>query len=564
MKNRRIARSKMADCVVLVLAFLATHLLVAQSSLLPLAHPDYITAQRMEIKSGRLSLDYQATILPIDRKAITTHISSADTGALFLNSQDRKDIYEIFKRNYEWNERGEILSKKPFLKHFYHFPADMFAVNTPELRLRINPVIEFAMGKQTDNDHLLLTNSRGLEIRGDIGKKLGFYTMVSDNQAVFPDFVRQPFAIPYEGRFAGYTPFYAHESQGYDFFKARGHICFSPIKQIQISFGHDKHFIGDGVRSLMLSDYSNAMPFLRIQTRVWKWQYTNLFLQPTVQFQSLADTSLVRKFMAIHHLSINLCKRWNLGLMESVVAHRPHGAIDPAYLNPLIFYRWVEHNLGSPDNVMIGATSKYLFHRNVLLFGQLIVDEFSWEAISARNGDWRVKYGCQIGGRYIDAFGVSHLDIQAEYNTVRPYTYAHINTNINYSNYNLPLAHPLGSNFKEIMGLISYSPVNKLTMDFKLILQWKGWDSTELPNAGGNIFVSPASLTTLTGNKTTQGLLLKTQMAHLQLAYKLRLPLTLYVEYLTRQTQTGQDKAYLSHIFMAGISVNVYRKSWYY
>ncbi len=49
-----------------------------------------------------------------------------------------------------------------------------------------------------------------------------------------------------------------------------------------------------------------------------------------------------------------------------------------------------------------------------------------------------------------------------EYNTARPFTYSYfeapsaLNTLQNYGHYNFPLAHPLGANFKEVIGGISY------------------------------------------------------------------------------------------------------------
>ena len=46
-----------------------------------------------------------------------------------------------------------------------------------------------------------------------------------------------------------------------------------------MQFGHGKHFIGDGYRSLFLSDNSFNYPFLRIETKLGKLQYTNLYAE---------------------------------------------------------------------------------------------------------------------------------------------------------------------------------------------------------------------------------------------------------------------------------------------
>src|SRR5438477_369563 len=67
------------------------------------------------------------------------------------------------------------------------------------------------------------------------------------------------------------------KKNGNDFWDANGYITFNIIKQIDLQFGHDKNFIGNGYRSLFLSDFSPNYLFAKINTRVWRLQYTNLF-----------------------------------------------------------------------------------------------------------------------------------------------------------------------------------------------------------------------------------------------------------------------------------------------
>ena len=63
------------------------------------------------------------------------------------------------------------------------------------------------------------------------------------------------------------------------------------------------------------------------------------------------------------------------------------------------------------------------------------------------------KYGYQIGAKY---FGIPNLTLQAEYNTVQPYTYTSNTPLKAYSNYNEAIAHPSGANFNEIVGIVNY------------------------------------------------------------------------------------------------------------
>ena len=58
----------------------------------------------------------------------------------------------------------------------------------------------------------------------------------------------------------------------------------------------------------------------------------------------------------------------------------------------------------------------------------------------------------QFGGKYIDAIGVKNLDLQAEINIIRPFTYSHNDTIANYTHYNQPLAHPTDGQCAGICG----------------------------------------------------------------------------------------------------------------
>ena len=86
------------------------------------------------------------------------------------------------------------------------------------------------------------------------------------------------------------------------------------------------------------------------------------------------------KFMAAHHLSINIGKRLSVGLFEAVVLNRDDG-FELGYLNPVILYRTVEGNVGSPDNVLIGLTSSYHLPFRTEVYGQFILDEFVYDEL---------------------------------------------------------------------------------------------------------------------------------------------------------------------------------------
>jgi hypothetical protein len=124
--------------------------------------------------------------------------------------------------------------------------------------------------------------------------------------------------------------------------------------------------------------------------------------------------------------------------------------------------------------------------KKLQLYGQFLLDEFVIDNIRAGNGWWANKFGVQAGGQYIDAFGIRNLDLQGEINIVRPYTYSHNTSYGNYTHYRQPIAHPLGANFKEIVGIMRYQPLPRLNLTGKLMMMQTGRDTTGV-NWGGDI-----------------------------------------------------------------------------
>src|SRR5690606_3760723 len=105
------------------------------------------------------------------------------------------------------------------------------------------------------------------------------------------------------------------------------------------------------------------------------------------------------------------------------------------------------------------------------------LDEFRLKELRNTPTSWVNKFGIQAGVKYVDAFGVKNLDVQLEANRVRPFTYSHYDTIANYTHYNQPLAHPLGANFQEYIGILHYQPAPRWILQAKAIYYYKGLDS---------------------------------------------------------------------------------------
>lgn len=282
---------------------------------------------------------------------------------------------------------------------------------------------------------------------------------------------------------------------GYKYHTSSGYISFSPNKIFNFQAGKDKNFWGDGYRSLFLSDNAIAYPFFKISTSIWKIKYVSLFAWHK-EIGAIPGVSKDKnKFGTFHYLSWNATKRLNFSFFESIVwqgedSNRYRG-FDVHYLNPVIFFRPVEYSLGSSDNALIGFGFKAKLPLKSQLYGQLLLDEFLLKEIRAGKNWWGNKYALQLGLRLFDLFRIKALEGRGELNYVRPYTYSHGSVQQNYGHFNQSLAHPLGANFIEAIGVLSYRHKNWL-MEGKLITAVYGADSAG-ENMGHDIFQSYTS-----------------------------------------------------------------------
>ncbi len=501
--------------------FLTTKASFSQSVFLPLNTDNYHTIDRFEIISGKLLPNIFTDIKPYSREAIGQTIGLIDT--TLAKNFSKKDIYNLNylkTDNWEWlpasNNDTIHLSKKKLWNVFFEKKAATYSVDNEDINLQISPIFQFTLGNESGSK--TWQNTRGIEIRGRISKKIGFYTMFTENQIVAPSYIRTYHAfnkvLPGEGH---WKPF---GSNGIDYISARGYITFSPVKPMMLTFGHDKTFMGTGIRSIILSDFSAPTLFLKVNTKIGKVQYQNQFTQLSdYQNYSGSNNIIPRKYMVSHNLGINIGKKFSLGLFETVILNR-EARLDLNYLNPIIFYRFVESFVGSPDNTMVGINFKYITKKKISLYGQFLFDELVAKDLSKNPDRFTNKWAYQLGVKSIDLFGIKNLDIQSEINKARPYTFAHFSTSTNFSNYNQALAHPMGANFTETASVLRYQITKKLIFVGTYINTVFGKDEANL-NWGGNILLNYDTRVRDEGNYIGQGLKTRLEFIELRLSQML-------------------------------------------
>ncbi|MEO6883684.1 MAG: hypothetical protein ABI199_06645 [Bacteroidia bacterium] len=500
----------------------------AQSVYAPLDNDYNSLIDRYEIESGKFADNLFTSVKPYLRKDVA-HLADtlSNNTTLHFSTVDKRNLKYLQDDNWEWsNAKDSGNAMHPFLKKLYQKKNAFYTYNTKGLQFQINPVACFSYGKEEvspanpDYTHDYI-NTRGFELRGVIDNKIGFYTFLTDNQAEFPEYVANKVAlttaIPGEGFWKNF------KKTGYDFFTANGYFDFHITKHIVTQFGQGKNFIGNGYRSLELSDFSSNYLFLKVDTKFGKFDYVNIFAQMVAQDLNangipLGDVNYPRKYMALHYLTFNVTKNFNIAAFECITFGNTDSInnrqFDLNYLNPVIFYKAVENGLGAPDKDHIGFDAKWNFAHHFSLYGSVFLDEFNIDEIRANTGWWANKQAGQIGIKYINVAGIKNLDAQLEANIVPPYTYTHFSFSnapnnyyanyANYTNYDQPLADPNGANFKEYIGILKYQPFYRFTFTGKIFYTIIGLDENG-KDYGSNVLLNSNNRANNYGNFIGQG-----------------------------------------------------------
>lgn len=335
-------------------------------------------------------------------------------------------------------------------------------------------------------------NTRGGRITGSIGRKVYFETEDFENQGRFAgyidSFIRRYGVVPY-------SQTYRRNNAGspYDFNNASARIIYRPDSMLQFDLGYGRNFIGDGYRSVLLSDWSFNYPYLKITANYRSWQYAVMWSQYVSDIDRSFGNKLgyPRKWGQTFFLDWHFAPNGNIGLFESVIWPDQDAAgrrkdLSWTMASPVIFLHGNKSPGGQANTTLTGLNAKYKILPRTYLYGQLAFSQF------LRNSEWTNRFAAQLGLRSADVFGLKKLNINGEFNTARPYTYAGDTRTVNYAHYNQPLAHPFGAYFTEGLIIASYQYQKWYVRGQVIVAQYRT-DSSAAVNAGQDIFKSLAA-----------------------------------------------------------------------
>ncbi len=380
------------------------------------------------------------------------------TGFLPLNESE----YDFNRVNRDSSKQFYPLTNILFRKHLFEIKGDKFNLN-------ISPIADLMLGKDRNDstEQTLFQNTRGVYIEGDLTTKFSFSTIISENQARFSSYETTFYSSVgelYTNQSSGtYTmqnavipgaartkPF---KISGFDYAYAAGNIIYRPVKSVMLSMGNTSHFIGDGYRSLLLSDNSVPAPFFRsivklsnkIEFNYLRMRLFNLIRRPV---STTVESYYETKGFSVNYITYKPINGLSLSLFEGAVWSRGDSIVS-SKVHPLFFSPFPGTALAllsrSELNYQLGFNVSYTLLHKYRAYGQILC------------GNGRFKSpAVQLGARLYGLTNRRDLMLQIEYNHIPTGMYLNGNPHLSYSHYNLPLATVRGSGYDELIIRMNY------------------------------------------------------------------------------------------------------------
>lgn len=459
-----------------------------QSVYVPLNHWAYHLIERLETK-GVISRVLDTT-KPYTRMEMAQYLAQIIGKAQKDLSRVEREQLEFLKLEFkeELAELGVLKNtpKKGFLKKrlplpLYRNGRNFYSFESSDFSFYWDPIL-FRAASFKDADTLQSTervyqNANGFTFWGRLGRRLGFFFDTRDTKEWGTKRYRiGNYTLPGLGFVRATSPDFIYHDETVAYI-----VVAFPY--IQLEMGKNLNSWGPGHRgNLILSSYATSYDQFKIKVQYKNFKFSSIY-GFLIDFEEKKGDELQRKkYMVAHRLEFSPFQCLDIGLSEVVIF--TGRSFEPAYLNPIMFYRSAEHYLGSPDNALMGLDLKCNLIRKLKFYGELLIDDITTSKLGT--GWYGNKYGYLGGLLWVDPLGLPNADLRLEYVRIRPYVYSHTKKSINYTHYASPLGHWIGPNSDDIYGEVNYRFSKSMIATFFFELRRHGANPAD-KNVGGDI-----------------------------------------------------------------------------
>ena len=182
--------------------------------------------------------------------------------------------YTEVSKYYNLKAENEKLQKKAsgwFTKKLWN--ESLVEIQGDNYWFTLNPILDIQGGKASGNQELnTFINTRGINFRGGLGSQINFSTTIFESQGRFADyFNRYAESIKPDGGNPAIIPGMGiakpYKTGAYDFPLAEANLTFTANQFFDLQLGYGRNFIGDGYRSILVSDGASPYPYFKINTK---------------------------------------------------------------------------------------------------------------------------------------------------------------------------------------------------------------------------------------------------------------------------------------------------------
>ncbi len=459
--------------IILLFMLLSFVLLRAQTVSVPLSHPVYEILDRWETR-GLVSSVFLET-QPFTRQEVGEYLSQVwqqyRSNPRQFSRTDLQDLRylsrEFFEelpgdiRSYLENQYTPWMSTitgsifPGFLQRLiYTNHRNFVTLQHKKFHLYLDPVLQIGNQQRvTENDSVYSYHrwSNGLLFRGSLGSHFGFYFNLTDNHVTDG---RWPHSrVPYEVLRESGLPYLSRGENGrYDFDENIAYLTLN-WNHIYLLYGRDYNQWGVGREgNLMLSTNAPVYDQIKLVVRYWRFKLTHItafleYISPEARY-FMKSAPYIPVYWAGNRLDVDLGKGWRLGLAEAIVYG--NRSLQLGYLNPLSFFKSLEHFYGDRDNGALALNVSWRIIPGVKIYGEWFLDDLSTEKLGTNF--YGNKFGWQFGGMWVNPLGLPDLDVLVEYARIKPYVYSHSFQDYNkYKHYDTILGHFIGPNSENLV-----------------------------------------------------------------------------------------------------------------
>ncbi len=395
----------------------------AQAEHVEISHPVYQFLNRMQVRG--LIPEYSRSMLPLERKEVTGLIRKLATEEAGLSGAERELIWRFadeFVAEAEGSQDAVLIFETPISelpgkafsdreKYLYQWrSADGENTFAAEFLAKL----EYRTLMDADKASNVMLGEVGGRFRGTLGGVVG-YGLRATNGMVSGD---RSLALNDQQLRRNFN-FADLDKSFFDFSEA---YIGATWEWGSASLGKENRIIGSGVSNQILLS-TNAQPFdaIQLSAHVGKVRFMFLhgFLLSEKQVLDEGRPYYDAKYVAMHRAEADLFNAIRFGVFESIVYSRRE--VDPAYLNPVNFYKSAEHAGGDRDNPMLGFDLATLFIPGSQIYGTWLMDDVDFSLLGS--GWWGNKFIWQ--GGLLNSSLLPNTDIALEYTRIEPYVYTH-------------------------------------------------------------------------------------------------------------------------------------------